>query len=206
MSTAKKEKVRSIEEINKSLDSLLKSIKEMRISHQKDHELMEKRQKEMDRRMEQSRKETDRQLREQEGAFNTRWGRFVESLVEGGLVKNLGRFGINVSGTSQRTVTLREGKQYEFDITAHDGKEVVVVEVKTTLTVRDVKHFVEKLNLFKKLYPRYSENEVYGAVAYIAIQEGADNFAQNQGLFVIKATGDSSSIVNNPKTFKPKSF
>ncbi len=34
---------------------------------------------------------------------------------------------------------------FEFDIIAHNGNEIVIVEVKTTLKVKDVDHFYAQL-------------------------------------------------------------
>ncbi|MCY4364154.1 MAG: hypothetical protein OXE42_18560 [Gammaproteobacteria bacterium] len=49
------------------------------------------------------------------------------------------------------------------------------------------------------------DRRVYGAVAYIKVVEEAEKYAARQGLFVIRATGSSASIIN-PAGFKPKRF
>ena len=46
-------------------------------------------------------------------------------------------------------------RSWEFDIIAVNGAEVVVVEVKTTLKVRDVDHFLQTLRHFHRLMPEY---------------------------------------------------
>ncbi len=51
--------------------------------------------------------------------------------------------------------------------------------------------------------PEYSEKKVYGAVAFISEDAGTAAMAEKNGLFVIRATGDSASIVN-AETFTPK--
>ena len=67
-------------------------------------------------------------------------------------------------------------------------------------------YFVEKsLKDFKKYFMHYRPLKIYGAVAYLRSDSEADLFAQRQGLFVIRATGDSASIINS-KDFKPKTF
>ena len=45
--------------------------------------------------------------------------------------------------------------------------------------------------------------EVYGAVAYLQEHSQAAKMAERTGLFVIKATGNSASIVN-AEGFRPK--
>ena len=79
------------------------------------------------------------------------------------------------------------------------------VEVKTTLDLRDVKSFIKKIRDFKKYFPRYRTETVYGAVAYLKSEGEAHSYAEEQGLFVIRATGDSARLVNK-ENFKPKAF
>ncbi|MCY4361462.1 MAG: hypothetical protein OXE42_04625, partial [Gammaproteobacteria bacterium] len=93
----------------------------------------------------------------------------------------------------------------EFDIVAGNGDEVVVTEVKTTLRSEDVAQFLDKLRRFTVYEPRYRGERIYGAVAYLKADGAVVTYAQRQGLFVIRATGDSASIVND-KDFKPAVF
>ena len=155
-------------------------------------------------------KETDRQIQKIGGRFNQRWGTLVESLVEGKLVKIFQDRGIDITQThtcSQSEWRKPDGRieRREFDIIVANGTEVVVVEVKTTLTPKDVSGFLETLRDFKNYFPRYKTETIYGAVAYLASENKAHFLAEEEGLFLIRATGDSASLVNK-KDFKPKSF
>ncbi|MCX6155802.1 MAG: hypothetical protein NT007_16780 [Candidatus Kapabacteria bacterium] len=149
--------------------------------------------------------DTDKKLKKLEGLFTSQWGKLIESLVEGDLVKILNQKGIKVNNTQERVKGFRSGRQFEFDIIAENGEEIVVVEVKTTLSNTDVKEFLEELNYFKEVLPRYKENKVFGAVAYLRIDGNCDRFAERKGLFVIRATGNSASIINSDN-FIPKAF
>ena len=167
-----------------------------------------KSQKETDRQLKglaKSQEETDRQLKETDRRFNSQWGKLIESLVEGNIARKFAERGIQVQGTTQRAKKTLDDKQYEFDIIVHNGDEIIVVEVKTTLDVGKVKHFVEKLKCFKKVFPEYSDKKVYGAVAFIIADSGSDKYSENQKIFVIRATGDSASIIN-AQDFKPRNF
>ena len=155
-------------------------------------------------------KETERQIQKIGGRFNQRWGALVESLVEGKLVKIFQDKGIDITHTQTRSRAEwrnPEGsiERTEFDIIVANGTEVVVVEVKTTLTPADVRYFLKILQNFKKYFPRYKTETVYGAVAYLAVESRSDFLAEKEGLFLIRATGDSASLVNQ-KDFKPKAF
>ena len=139
--------------------------------------------------------------------FESKWEILVENLVEGGLTKRLKEFGIAVHSTSERKRAKSDTGEttHEFDIIVKNTTEVVVVEVKTTLEVEDVKEFIENLEQFKEIFPEYSEKKVYGAVAYLTANAKSDKFAMKQKLFAIKAINDSSKIINE-KSFKPKAF
>ena len=93
----------------------------------------------------------------------------------------------------------------ELDIIARDGEWLVIVEVKTTLRPDDIDDFHKKLWKAKTYMPEYHDKIIYGAVAFITADSSSDQMAENQGFFVIRATGSSSSIVNKPG-FKPKAF
>ncbi len=97
-------------------------------------------------------KETDKKINEANALFTSQWGKLIESLVKGDLVNILKNRGIDVHDTSERRKGNHEGENYEFDIIAHNGSEIVIVEVKTTLKVSDVKNFVSKLKNAKILY------------------------------------------------------
>ena len=156
---------------------------------------------ETDRRMQ----ETDLRLRKLDELFNGQWGKLMESLVEGDLVRLLNQRNIAVDHTISNPRKNYGARRWEFDILAVNGDEVVVVEVKTTLKVPDVDFFVARLHDFPDLMPEYAHHRVYGAVAYLKSHESVNVHAGRQGLFVIRATGSSASITN-AEGFTPHSF
>ena len=148
-------------------------------------------------RMEQGAKSLRREIKELKDLFTTQWGKLMESLVDGDLVKMLVGKGIDVEVTMQNIRGKRDGEHWEIDILALNGEDVVVVEVKSMLRVKDVKRFMERtLQNFKEVFPAYGDKRVLGAVAYLRAEEWADAYAEKKGLFVIRATGSSASIVN----------
>ncbi len=201
MGTAKKA---SLEDTWELLGELISSQKET----DRQIEKLGKSQEETDRQIKETDRQlkaTDQQLKATDRRFNSQWGKLIESLVEGDIVNKFSERGIKVQGTTQRLKKLFEGKEYEFDIIAHNGDEIVVVEVKTTLDVDKVDHFIEKLKIFKNIYPEYADKKIYGAVAYLVADSASDKYSQNQKLFVIRATGNSSTIVN-PSNFEARIF
>jgi Holliday junction resolvase len=177
--------------------ALEEKIKENDKKIKMDREALEKRIKENDRYF----KMSDKKFRQLETLFTGQWGKLIESLVEGRLVHILNERGIEVERTT--TNYRDENKEMEFDIIAINGKEIVVVEVKTTLKNDDVNYFVEKLNKFKSSFHEFEDKTLYGAVAYLKSETNVIKYSEGLGLFVIKATGDSAKIVNKKK-FEPK--
>ena len=139
-----------------------------------------------------------------EVTLDSQWGKLMEALVEGDLIDVLQARGIEVEHTLTN-VRHRGERSWEFDIIAVNGAEVVVVEVKTTLKVRQVDRFVGLMQEFTDLMPRYRGSTVYAAVAYLKADEASDGYAERQGLFVIRATGSSASITNR-EGFTPRAF
>ena len=199
-----------IKETRKDIKETQKNIKDLSIS-----------QKETDRQMKAtfidlsaSQKEMSKEIQRAQNLFTTQWGRLMESLVEGDLVRLLQERGVKIERTSTNEKGLmsyideagiKQQERCEIDIVAKNGQEIVVVEVKTTLTVKDARKFLDVLKRFPRLFPEYRDKKIYGAVAYLRTQDSSDIYSEKQGLFIIKATGSSASITNQ-EGFKPKLF
>jgi hypothetical protein len=170
---------------------------------------------EFERAMQESREEYDRRIAKLEqavaeatkvakeankavSALTTRWGRFVEELVEPAVIDLFQQRGIDVKEIHPRMRTRKQGFAMEIDIFAVDDDVAVLVECKSRLSQDDVDEFIEKLKRFKLSFPHYSAYRVFGAVAGIEINEGIDRYAEKNGLFVIRPSGDSVTIVNAP--------
>ena len=152
--------------------------------------------------------ETDRKIREvnkQIGDLGGKWGRFVENMVAPACETLFMQREITVHQVSQRVKKRLNGQTLEIDILVTNENHILVVEVKSSLGVNDVKQLVEDLNQFRQFFPEYSQKKLYGAVAGIEVEEGADRYAYRQGLFVLAQAGEAVSILNN-SDFQPKSW
>ena len=150
-------------------------------------------------------KETDKKIKELSNLFTSQWGKLIESLVEGSIVKLFREENIDVHYTQERVKGSWKGENFEFDIMAFNEKDMVVIEVKTTLRPDDVKHFLGKMRKLKTWMPRFKDNNTLAAMAYLKADADADRQAEKAGLYLIKATGDSAHIANS-KGFTPKIF
>ena len=165
----------------------------------------DRRMQETDQLLKRQGQETDRRLRKLDELFNGQWGKLMEALVEGDLIALLRQRGIEVERTMTNLKKRGGAREWELDIVASNGAEVVAVEVKTTLKVRDVDHLLGLLRDFQDLAPEFSGKRVFGAVAYLKADQSSDVHAEQQGLYVIRATGSSASITNR-EDFRPRVF
>ena len=157
--------------------------------------------KESEQRLEKLFKNTDQKIDRLTG----KWGRFVEGMIVPAAEKLFRERGIDINSISQRVKRRKENEQIEIDILAIDTLYAVLIEVKSTLSVDDVKEHIERLGQFKYFFTEYRDRKVMGAVAGIVIDEGADKYAYRNGLFVIGQTSDNVQILNDDK-FKPKEW
>jgi hypothetical protein len=162
----------------------------------------ERRSRELDERF----KATDRKIDKVAGMFDTQWGKLMESLAEGGVLKLFQERGIGVYQIYQRARCRRNGRHLEIDLLLADDDVAVAVEVKTTLKADHVSEFLEDMSEFPEFFPRYRNSKIYGAVAALRMEQQSERFAQKQGLFVIKIGGDGMTEMLNPTDFKAKNF
>jgi hypothetical protein len=198
---------RKFQETDRKFQELMDAQKE---TDRKFQELMDA-QKETDRRFQ----ETDRKFQETDRKFQEtarlvsnlggQWGLFVENQVAPACERVFGERGIPVQMVSQRVKKRRGGDTLEIDVLVVNAGHVVVVEVKASLSVADVREFLDDLRQFRAFFPEYADWQVHGAVAGIRIEDGADRYAYRQGLFVLAQTGDTVKILNDPN-FQPKAW
>ena len=138
-------------------------------------------------------------------ALDGKWGRFVEGLVVPGVKRLFGERGIALEKVYPRAEAHKQGETIEIDVLAVGEEHVVMVEVKSTLSVDDVKEHLQELGRFKAFFPEYADRKVLGAVAGIVIEHNVSRYAYQQGLFVIGQSGDAVRLLNDDK-FRPKAW
>jgi hypothetical protein len=149
-----------------------------------------------------SRKEFDKKL----GEITGTWGKFVAEMVKPKIVELFKEKGIQIETTAQNIEGFI-GKElhYEIDLLLVNTKFAVAVEVKSTLTKEDVDEHIERLDKIKQISPKVinlSGVTLYGAVAGMIVEQGADRYAYKKGLYVLRQKGNLVEIVNDEK-FKP---
>ncbi len=170
---------------------------------------------ETDKKVEGYFEKTSRQLRKTDQKFDKyfgkikeldrNWGKLVEAMVEPSAAKLFQERGIAVIGSEQRKKRQIGGETTEIDILLVNDDTVIAVEVKTTLSIEDVNDHINKhLKPFKSFFPEHKDKKVYGAVAYIHVEESADRYAYKKGLFVMAFAANEMVIIKNDTKFIPK--
>ena len=147
--------------------------------------------------------------------INWRWGYFMENLAEKDLLALLCDRGIRVDKILSHFLAMDEdghSRKAEYDVVAHNGEEIVVVEIKTTLFGKDIDAFLAKLGQFRDYFPRWKDHRIYGAMVYMGEAREeigvAVPHAMDKGLLLIRCPegeGGMAKIVN-PAEFTPKLF
>jgi len=142
-------------------------------------------------------------LQKQLGELGGAWGRFVEDLVAPACERLFVERGIPVDQVSQRVRRRRQGDTLEIDVLVVNQGHVLAIEVKSSLSVADVTDFIADLERFRDFFPEYAHMRLYGAVAGLGIESGADRYAYRQGLFVLTQAGENVVMLNDTQ-FQPK--
>ena len=166
----------------------------------------ERRFQETDRLLKEQSQETDRQIKQvnqQIGKLGNRLGEFVEWQVRPSAVRLFQDRGIDVHELQSDVAVKREDGGLEIDLLVVNETEVVLVEVKSKLSQKDVDEHLERLDKFKRLMPRYENMRALGAVAAMVVTDEVANYAYSKGLFVLTQSGENMTILNSPQ-FQPK--
>jgi len=151
-------------------------------------------------------RETDKRVRELTDHFDGQWGKLVEALLGPGCLALFKERGIKVTQTYPNVTNEKSGKQKEIDLLLVNDTELVVIEIKSTASVKYIDKLLLDLQEFRQFFPQYKHYKVYGAMAALRYYAACDEYAERKGLFVIKSTGENLIRMQNEKGFKPKAF
>jgi hypothetical protein len=186
-----------------TFDDVWAALMELRKSQQETDRQM----KETDRKMQ----ETDRKLKETGrivGELGNKFGELSEYLIVPNMVEKFNA--LNYAFTKAgRNIEFRDsaGKPLtEVDVLLENGDSVMIVEVKSDLTVSDVKGHVERMEKLRRYADAHNDNrKLQGAVAGVIIAGQVKTFAFNTGFYVIEQSGDTVKI-EAPPGFKPRTW
>jgi hypothetical protein len=166
-------------------------------------------QKETDRIMkENARKmeERDRRLDEKLGKLGDRFGEMIEHMVMPGLVKKFRELGFVFTEANPRTIIDDEENNIltEIDITLQNGDKVMIVEVKSKPTTKDIKEHIKRMEIVKTRANRRNDKRVYlGAIAGMVFKKIEKEFALKNGFYVIEPSGEEFFITVPEGIYSP---
>jgi hypothetical protein len=131
------------------------------------------------------------------GYFGNSIGNIVEMVLIPGIKKKINDFGHSFNSLSPRKQFYHaNGKTYaEVDLFLENGEEVMVVEVKTQLSVKEVERQIKRLELLRKNEAGSLKGKIiYSAVAGLQIDETAREMALGLGMYVVEMVEDTKSV------------
>jgi Holliday junction resolvase-like predicted endonuclease len=160
----------------------------------------EKRFKETDKKMQETDRKIDK-LAKLYGNVSENSKDVAEEFFKRGLEAKGSIFGIEYEEVDHLE-RISKKQQGEFDIVLHNGKYVVVMEVKYKLHPDDVTDFVNrKLPKFTKLFHEYADKTLLGAVAGMSVPTVSYDLAEKYGLLVLTQSGENITVMN-PEGFE----
>jgi hypothetical protein len=86
-----------------------------------------------------------------------------------------------------------------------NDSQMVVITAHKTIQNDYIDELIKNLTCFRSFFPQYHHKQLYGAVAGIEIDDGAEEYAYHQGLFVLAQSGETVAILNGEQ-FQPKNW
>jgi len=149
-------------------------------------------------------KATDKKI----SALGSRIGEIVENMLGGRILDKFHALGYEVDDyTRNHSFRLSKlGIKGEIDLILHNGDVSILIEVKTTLDVADVRQHIERIDKYRTYADaRWGDTTHYiGAVAGAVVEDKVVNFAHENGLYTIVQSGEGVEIVEVPKNFKAR--
>jgi len=131
------------------------------------------------------------------GYFGNSIGNIVELVLIPGIKKKMNDLGHNFNALSARKQFYgKDGKTYaEIDLLLENGEEVMVVEVKTQFSAKEVERQIKRLELLRKNESGSLKGKIiYSAIAGLQIDKDACEMALGLGMYVVEMVEDTKSV------------
>ncbi|MDR1411242.1 MAG: hypothetical protein LBI91_03440 [Spirochaetaceae bacterium] len=175
----------------------------MRESREETDRLLRESREEADRRMRETdlkMRETDRRMRETDSKISrlgSRIGDLIEHLTASNILEQFKNQGYEFTRVS-RNNKLKDANNRtlaEIDILLENGEFAMVVEVKSLLTLADVKDHMKRMRTLRQYADAHNDARKYvSSVSGALIEDEARDFALETGIYVIEHTGDTVQI------------
>ena len=151
-------------------------------------------------------KETDKKIKELSTRFGTTTGNIIEGLMSSSAVDMFKKAGYDMHSKhkNMRRKTTNPNDGMEVDVFLYNDTSSIAVEVKASCDRKDIDRFLEQMKKFRRLFPRYADLEVLGAIAAVNYENDADDYAHECGLIVVRTDSDNFFAIDpcNVSTLK----
>ena len=164
-----------------------------------------RKQDETDRQM----KETDRRLDEKLGKLGDRFGEMIEYMVMPSLVGKFRELGFEFTKAYPETEIkdIKNNIITEVDITLENGDKVMIVEVKSKPTTKDIKEHIKRMEKVKDHANLHNDNRIYlGAIGGMVFNENEKTFALKNGFYVIEPSGETFAVTAPEGIYSPREW
>jgi predicted glycoside hydrolase/deacetylase ChbG (UPF0249 family) len=145
---------------------------------------------ETDRKM----KETDRQI----GRLGNRLGDLIEHLTASNLLDQFRLLNYTFTRISRNTKIKDPDNRIraEIDLLLENGEYAMAVEVKSLLTLMDVKEHIKRMETLRHYADIHQDKRKYvSSVSGALVEEEARDFALEKGIYVIEHPGETVEIL-----------
>ncbi|GBU21123.1 hypothetical protein R80B4_01012 [Fibrobacteres bacterium R8-0-B4] len=152
---------------------------------------------------EQTREDLTKNINYWTGRFGNTTGYITEMILLPGIRKKMDKLGHRFDSVAARKEFYRKkdgGALAEADLILENGKEVMIVEVKTHLRRDDVRDQIERLNLLRKNEKdaRVEGKTLISGVAGVVIDKNAKKMAKERGMYIIQMVETEKNITVEP--------
>jgi hypothetical protein len=191
------------------LDKLKERQEENREQMRKTDEQMRKTDEQMQRTDEQMRKTDERidRMAIEIGGLGNSVGLFMETLFSANLWDKFTDEGYDFEQGGKRVFRYKGKIIAEVDFFLENGKYVMAVEVKTSLTEHYVNEHLKKLERIREYFDNINEKRILlGAVAGPSVSGDVVQYAQKNGLYVIVQSGTAAKIADKIDGFRAREW
>jgi hypothetical protein len=157
--------------------------------------------KESERIFRESRRETDRQMKETDrkiSKLGSRLGDLIEHLTASNILEEFKKLNYEFTRISRNTKIKDPDNRIlaEIDIYLENGEFIMAIEVKSLLTLADVKDHIKRMDTVRRYADIHGDRRKYlSSVAGALIEGDARDFALESGIYVIEHPGETVRIL-----------
>ena len=167
----------------------------------------EKHDREM-REFRESQRESAARLDKQMGELGRRFGDVIEHMVRPCLKMKFQALGFNFTICTYDFDAFGQHRILaEVDILLENGDTVMVVEVKSKPSARDIKDHVTRMARMRVYADSKGDRRKYmGAIAGMVFADNVRSYALKSGFYVIEPSGDSFDVIEPKGEYRPRAW